>query len=162
MKSPKKLRTVDVENDEPRLSIETDAITRLFHFLDLEVNDWSIPEGDLAIRFVTEADCSQLHQQFFDDPEVTDVMTFPGDTEDEHAGDLAVCPAVAASACRDHQTSFAEEVTLYLIHGWLHLAGLDDKTESGVTQMRSAESLVMESIRQAGSLPSFEWADTGV
>ena len=33
----------------------------------------------------------------------------------------------------------SHEITLYLIHGWLHLYGFNDKTETEIKAMRLAE-----------------------
>ncbi len=150
-------RIVEVESADPRLRFDPQAVVRLFHFLDQHIAGWRIPQGDLAIRFVDEDSCRLLHADFFNDPDLTDVMTFPGDPEDDHAGDLAVCPAYAASAAPEHGTKFAEELTLYLVHGWLHLAGLSDLTLAKTIAMRKAEETVMTRLQAAEIIPAFSW-----
>ena len=137
-------RLVETDVGDSRLVIDRDSVSALIHFLDTADIPWTIPEGDLAIAFVDEATCKNLHTTFFQDDSVTDVMTFPGMAEDDHAGDLAICPAYASAHAAEYGQSFAEELTLYLIHGWLHLAGLDDRTEVAIAEMRSAEKTVME------------------
>ena len=152
-------RIVEVESEESRLIFDSDEVTALFHFLDTEspLAPLKLAPGDLAIRFVTPEASGELHAEFFDDPDPTDVMTFPGDPEDEHAGDLAVSPAYAADAAPRHGTLFAEELTLYLVHGWLHLLGHDDQSEETTREMRAAEAQLMGRLKAAGKIPSFEW-----
>lgn len=152
-------RLVEVESEDPRLDYRPADVARLFHCLDEKIGGWRIPDGDLAIRFVDEDSCRKLHADFFNDPELTDVMTFPGDPEDEHAGDLAVCPSYAAQSAPEHHLSFAEELALYLVHGWLHLAGLDDRDDAVAAAMRQAETAVMERLRAADCIPRFVWRD---
>lgn len=158
MKMP---RVVEVESTDSRLTFDASAIAKLFHFLDTDavLESFHLPLGDLAVRFVDLAECRQLHEAFFGDPDPTDVMTFPGEAEDEHAGDLAVCPAYAAEAAPEHGTSFAEELTLYLVHGWLHLVGHDDRSPETVAAMRAAEQTVMKRLREAGKNPEFIWRE---
>lgn len=150
-------RLVEVGCEEARLDFDESAVGALFAFLDAEVDRWQIPDGDLSIQFVDEAICRRLHNDFFGDPEVTDVMTFPGDPGDAHAGDLAICPAHAVDSAIAHGLSFSEEVTLYLVHGWLHLAGLDDRSEATVPAMREAEAVLMNRLRENKSIPNFRW-----
>ena len=80
--------------------------------------------------------------------EITE-LTFPGDPDDNHAGDIAICPFIAAKAAGRENTPFAVELTLYLVHAWLHLAGLDDREEDQQAEMRRAERQLMEHLQNA-------------
>lgn len=62
-------------------------------------------------------------------------------------GEVYVCPATAQVAAPQHGTSVSFEVVLYIVHGVLHLAGLDDRTASDREHMRNAEKRVLTSIR---------------
>jgi probable rRNA maturation factor len=53
--------------------------------------------------------------------------------------------------------AFAEELTLYLVHGWLHLAGFDDLTPSKKRVMRRAEARAMKLLRDQRCLPTFQF-----
>ncbi len=150
-------RSVDFLNEEPRLELEPDSVRACIAVLD-RGPEFAVPPGSLEIAFVDLEACCRLHGAFFGDPDPTDVMTFPGDPEDGHAGDVAVCPAVAAKACRENGTTFPEELTLYLVHGWLHLAGLDDRDEDGRAGMRRAEALLMERLAAGGALLACRWS----
>lgn len=146
-------RTVETLNEVPGFRIDTAAVEKLIRTLD-EFEAFSIPPGHLDIAYITVERCCELHEQHFGDPDPTDVMTFPGDADEEHAGDIAICPQYAAEACLEHGTSFAEEVTLYLIHAWLHLAGFDDLNESSIAGMREAEERLMTYILNTCGLPA--------
>lgn len=149
-------RQIDVTVDEPALRIEAGTVQRCLTALD-GFEDYSVPKGSMGIAFVSRDACCRLHAEFFGDPDPTDVMTFPGDAEDDHAGDVAICPDVAARQCVGENTSFNEELTLYLVHAWLHLAGLDDRNPAGMAEMRAAESILMQRLRNASSLLAAEW-----
>lgn len=150
------MRPVDVLNQEPRLAICEKSVRKCVASMD-EMDQETIPAGSLGIAFVTEAECSRLHSTFFEDPDVTDVMTFPGEPDDQHAGDIAICPAVAAAAATDSGLPFKEELTLYLVHAWLHLAGMEDQSDPGRADMRAAETRLMRLLRTRNCLLEATW-----
>lgn len=52
-------------------------------------------------------------------------------------------------------SQFSSELTLYLVHGWLHLAGYDDLVPTKKRAMRRAEARAMKLLRTTGALPRF-------
>lgn len=150
------MRPVELLVSDPRLQIDEASLVRCVLAIDSH-GGFPVPPGSLEVAFVDGESCCRLHQLFFGDPDITDVMTFPGDAEDAHAGDIAICPAVAGPAARLAGLPFNEELTLYLVHGCLHLAGLDDRTESDQRAMRSAEDQLMRHLRAAGALLDATW-----
>jgi len=50
---------------------------------------------------------------------------------------------------------FSRELSLYLIHGWLHLAGYDDRSEAERTQMRAAEKDALDLLETAQKVPRY-------
>lgn len=149
-------RIVDSVVEEPRLWLDPESVRTCIAALDA-CPEYSVPAGGLEVAFVDLEACSRLHAGFFGDPDPTDVMTFPGDPEDDHAGDVALCPAVAAGSFPENGTTFREELTLYLVHAWLHLAGLDDREEADRASMRQAEALLMERLATGGALLDCRW-----
>jgi probable rRNA maturation factor len=61
---------------------------------------------------------------------------------------------------RERGIPLAEELSLYLIHGWLHLIGFDDIDESDRKIMRREEKHAMDYIRELGAWPDFLLAST--
>ncbi|NDV63256.1 rRNA maturation RNase YbeY [Puniceicoccales bacterium CK1056] len=151
------MRTVELVISDERLSMVEPSLVQCIEVLE-QCPEICLPDGALEVAFVDETTCSQLHESFFDDPEVTDVMTFPGSPEDDHAGDIAICPAVAMEASQHSGMSFHEELSLYLVHACLHLTGLDDREEDDVKEMRAAEESVMRQLRKAKALLNAEWS----
>jgi len=124
----------------------------LFGALD-GAGTFQAPPGELSVVFVSEEEISRIHADFMGDPNPTDVITFPGDRELKQAGEIIVCPAIALSYASEHGTDFSEELTLYLIHGYLHLCGFEDKEDADRAKMRRAEAKALEIV--AATLPSF-------
>ncbi len=53
------------------------------------------------------------------------------------------------------QEAFSAELTLYVVHGWLHLAGYDDLQPAKKRRMRAAEKRAMGLLRSKNALPVF-------
>ena len=149
-------RTVGLVVGDGRLKVSAESVERCLAELDRS-QAFIVAPGSIDVACVNEADSGHLHRDFFDDPEPTDVMTFPGDPEDAHAGDIAICPSIAFHSAQREGLGFTEELTLYLVHAWLHLAGLDDQEADSRADMRRAEALLMEHLRSNGALLEADW-----
>ena len=116
---------------------------------------FSIGDGDLSVVFVDDAAIARVHESFMSDPSPTDVITFPADPEMESAGEIVI--SVDHARCRATEVAipFSRELTLYLIHGWLHLAGYDDHTEGDREAMRAAENQALDLVEEAKSCIPF-------
>ena len=53
------------------------------------------------------------------------------------------------------QNKFSTELTLYVVHGWLHLAGYDDLQPAKKRRMRAAEARAMKLLQTAKAVPEF-------
>ena len=116
---------------------------------------------EVSIHCVSSEDISKLHEEYFDDPSPTDCITFPIDDKEEDTfykvlGDVFVCPEVALSYSHTHIVSFEEELTLYIVHGLLHLLGCDDIEEEEEKQMRAEESSCMSLLKEKNLILSFK------
>ena len=74
---------------------------------------------------------------------------------DAMAGEICVSVDTALAYAKKHRRVFAEELLLYVVHGWLHLAGYDDLQPAKKRRMRAAEKRAMALLREAGALPEF-------
>lgn len=140
--------------------LDEQQLQALVDFLD-SLPDIRIGKGELSLVFFSDEDLAQMHGEYCDDPSPTDVITFEGDADMDFAGEIFVSAERALEEAPRHGHSFAEELTLYLVHGWLHLAGLDDIAEADRTQMREAERRVMDALRAAGKVPQFRFVEAG-
>lgn len=153
--SPNESKRAQVSNACPQLQASPAGIERLFIVLD-RYGGFDAPSGELSIAFISKEEIARIHDQFMQDPSVTDVITFPGDPEDGIAGEICVCPQVALDYSRAHESDFSEELSLYLIHGYLHLCGFDDIEDEDRASMRKAETIAMTTLKTHDALPEFE------
>ncbi len=124
---------------------------------DLGPSDFppAVPPGELSLAFLTDAALARIHADFLDDPSTTDVITFEGNAALESAGEICLSPDTAAAFAATHNRNFSEELTLYIVHGWLHLAGYDDLKPAKKRRMRAAETRAMDLLRAHKAVPSF-------
>jgi probable rRNA maturation factor len=148
-------RRVEIRNGCRGLSFQESSVRRLFHILD--AGPFRPPAGDLSLAFISLTELRALHLRHLADDSATDVLSFPGNPSWSFAGEILVAPAMAHRRCRRYGTSFSEELSLYLIHGTLHLCGLDDLNPDDAEKMRRAEEDCLQRLREHGALPEFLW-----
>ncbi len=115
----------------------------------------ALPAGELSIVFLTDAALAELHGRFLDDPSTTDVITFEGVPEMGTAGEICVSVDTAARYACDRNTDFSRELLLYVVHGWLHLAGYDDLRPAKKRRMRAAEARALALLDGCFAAPLF-------
>ncbi len=119
-------------------------------------------EVELSVVFVDEQTIAELNARFAGKEGSTDVLSFPIDEEPPESGrhpdsggsgpgepsepddlplllgDVYVCPAVAARNAPDHAGTYEDELALLVVHGILHLLGMDhtDSREAAVMERR--------------------------
>jgi len=157
-------RPVKVYCGHPKLRFTRPAVAAAIHALDAAAapatdcnrGTWHLPAGELSVAFLTDPALTRLHADFLDDPSRTDVITFPPATPGhEQAGEICISVDTARTYAAQHDHAFAEELTLYLVHGYLHLAGYDDHAPLTRKQMRGAERQALAALRAAKKMPEF-------
>jgi probable rRNA maturation factor len=104
---------------------------------------------EVSVYFVNTKTISSLHKQFFGDSSTTDTISFPLDLDkDENyriLGEVFVCPKTGVDYASEYQSDAYFEITLYLVHGLLHLLGYDDLGKKEI-EMRHAEHRHMNNL----------------
>ena len=93
-----------------------------------------VDEGHVAVEFVGEERIAELNARWRGKEAPTDVLSFPVDESGEavgprELGDVVICP--------EHTTDLREAV----VHGVLHLVGMDHETDDGEMLAVQAEIL---------------------
>jgi probable rRNA maturation factor len=153
-------RLVSIRNAHPRLRFNRAAVVRVIHTLDARQSAFrpppsAIAPGELSLVFLTDPALAKIHGDFMGDPTATDVITFAGDPAAGQAGEICISADTAAAYARVHRHDFSAELTLYVVHGWLHLAGFDDLQPAKKRRMRAAEKRAMTLLRTAKAVPAF-------
>jgi probable rRNA maturation factor len=156
-------REIAITNRHPRLRFRRADVVRVITTLEsnlagLRIPPSAIPPGEFSLVFLTDPAQAKIHGAFMDDPTATDVITFAGNPAAGLAGEICVSADTAWAYAKSHRRDFSAELTLYLVHGWLHLAGYDDRQPAKKRRMRAAEKRAMALLRKARAVPGFRFA----
>ena len=132
-----------------------------FHFEDVEfelpneqkLSDWlqSVAESEgkefveVNYIFCSDERLREMNVEFLDHDYYTDVITFPY-AEDAVHGDVFISSERVADNAKTLQVPFEHELCRVLVHGVLHLAGYQDKTEAAEQVMREREDFYLKRI----------------
>lgn len=87
-------------------------------------------QGEIGLRLMDDAGIRALNRIFRRHDAATDVLSFPG-AAPGYAGDIAISLDTAGRQARAQRHSVDTEVRILLLHGLLHLSGLDHETDNG-------------------------------
>ena len=159
---PAPRRQLSISNAHPRLRFSRPTVAKAIAVLDAHAPKFlgGCPPGELSLAFVTDSAIAKIHGAFMADPTPTDVITFDGDPAAGLAGEICLSADTAAAYAKTHGKDFPAELTLYLVHGWLHLAGYDDVQPAKTRRMRAAEKRAMALLHAARAVPVFRLVAT--
>lgn len=116
------------------------------------------PGCELSVTLVDIPDMTELHVRWMDEPGPTDVLSFPMDelrlpAAGEAAapgilGDIVICPQVASEQAGAAGHSLADELTVLLTHGILHLLGFDHATPTEHAEMFGRQDQLIAAWRE--------------
>ncbi len=97
--------------------------------------------GELEVLLADDRVLRRLNRDFRGKNQATDVLSFPAPPElaGVHAGDLAISLETAARQAEEHGHTLRDEIRILLLHGVLHLVGMDHETDEGEMAVREAE-----------------------
>ncbi len=107
-------------------------------------------KGDVDVLLGSDSTLRRLNREFRGKDKSTDVLSFtvaegmPGN----RAGDLAISVETAARQADEFDHSVSDEICVLMLHGLLHLSGMDHESDKGEMAGREAQ------LREALSLPS--------
>ena len=128
----------------PYAPLSKPALTRFFNRARQAVG----LTGEVEVLLTSDAELKRLNRSFRGKNKATDVLSFPafvpegfpaGFPVPDTAGDLAISLETAARQASAFGHSLEDEVRILLLHGLLHLSGLDHETDNGEMAAREAE-----------------------
>jgi probable rRNA maturation factor len=133
-------------------------------------------ETEVSLLFVDEGAIADLNARFLGKDGPTDVLAFPIDEEPAESGrspdsggsgpgfsaepeevptllgDVVICPAVAYRNAPEHAGTYEDEIALLVVHGLLHLIGLDheDADEAEIMEAKERDLLARHHRTEGG------------
>ena len=103
--------------------------------------------GELCVRVTNDIGIHLINREHLGHDYPTDVISFSyGCTPPHIEGELVVSVDTARARSRELGWSIESELILYVVHGTLHLTGMDDHDPSDRAAMRQAEHEVMTAL----------------
>ena len=94
---------------------------------------------ELAYLFCDDQKILEVNRQYLQHDFFTDIITFDYSEGDAIAGDIFISLETVRSNSQKYHTPYEEELHRVIIHGVLHLCGLQDKSRREQIAMREAE-----------------------
>jgi probable rRNA maturation factor len=100
-----------------------------------------IKDYEISLAFVDNPTIHRHNKHFLEHDEPTDVLSFPlsDPSAKKLMGELVLGVEVAREQSSECGHDVQVELTLYVIHGLLHLCGYDDKSDQAAQEMRARE-----------------------
>jgi probable rRNA maturation factor len=97
--------------------------------------------GEVDVLLTSDEEIRRFNRTFRKKNKATDVLSFPAPEElaGQHSGDLAISLDTAARQAESFGHSLNDEIKILLLHGLLHLAGMDHEVDSGEMAARESE-----------------------
>jgi len=95
------------------------------------------PGRAFCCLITSDKELRRLNREFRNQDHATDILSFPTADSGAFLGDIAISLAKANQQAAEHGHSVAQEVQILMLHGLLHLLGMDHETDGG--QMAQAE-----------------------
>lgn len=155
---------VDVADNQDCLPVDAEAMREVVcQTLQAE----QVAAATISIAIVDNPTMHKLNRQYLNHDYETDVLSFllecSGGSNDEPAGiprgdgktidgEIIVSSEYAAKLAPEFGWQPLDEMTLYIVHGLLHLCGYDDLTEAELPVMRQREAEVLAILGQTQPL----------
>ncbi len=100
--------------------------------------------GVIGIRITSDAEIHRINLAHLGHDYPTDVISFSYRCESPWIeGELVASCETAVRCAKELGWSAANELLLYIVHGTLHIAGMDDQSDEERDAMRDAERIVL-------------------
>lgn len=146
---------VSVVDEQDDVAVETGVLAELARAV--LVSEGIEGPAELSLSFVDEARMAELNERYRGHSGPTDVLSFGMDEPSEPygggapvmLGDVVICPEVAARNAPYHGHSVREELSLLVVHGVLHLLGMDHEEPAEAEAMEARETRHLSEFRGA-------------
>lgn len=104
--------------------------------------------GEIGYMFVNDDKILEVNREYLGHDYYTDIITFDYDEDDVISGDLVISLDTIRSNAEGLQKDYDEELHRVIIHGVLHLCGINDKGPGEREIMEAAENRALAMRKQ--------------
>jgi probable rRNA maturation factor len=116
--------------------------------------------GDASIVFTDDMEIHQLNKDYREIDQPTDVLSFPSEeidpqTDSWYLGDVIISVERARSQADAASHPFHEELSMLIVHGCLHLSGLDHFTDEEKNVMKTHQETILKTL----GIENYSWPE---
>ena len=104
--------------------------------------------GDVGYMFVSDEKILEVNREYLGHDYYTDVITFDYDEDDIVSGDVVISLDTVRSNAELFGKDYDDELHRVIIHGILHLCGINDKGPGEREIMEAAENKALEMLKK--------------
>jgi len=116
---------------------------------DRELRRWAkavfAGKGAVTLRYVAATEARHLNRKFRGKDYATNVLSFPY-ARKPLAGDIVICAPVVAREAREQGKAVGAHHAHLLVHGLLHLRGLDHEHDADAARMEKQERRILAAL----------------
>lgn len=103
--------------------------------------------GEIGYMFVNDDKILEVNNEYLGHNYYTDIITFDYDEDDVISGDIVISLDTVRSNAEQYGKDYNEELHRVIIHGILHLCGINDKGPGEREIMEAAENKALAMIK---------------
>ena len=120
----------------------------------LEVLNWD-PQGMVSVAFVSKQKSRDINNKYAKNDYPTDVLSFSYPVQEsaatihrtkDYSGEIVITSQIAAEQAMKYNVDFKSEIALLLVHGILHLSGLDHQDHDQKASFERLQSVILKSL----------------
>jgi len=125
-----------VHNEIKSLKLSHKDLTKATEWLCTTIK---LPVKTIDIIFTDDENLRELHENYLNDANYTDVMTFNLGTSDTIEGEIYISKERARENASKYDVPLENEICRLITHACLHLAGYQDNNDENRKQMKQKE-----------------------
>jgi rRNA maturation RNase YbeY len=116
---------------------------RVNRLIERTLKNEGIREGDVNVVYFNDEDIESMNIHYLGHHYPTDVISFKLD-EEPLLAEIYIGAEVADRRKNEFKVSLSQEIARYAVHGALHVAGYDDKTDAEKNLMKNLENKYLD------------------
>lgn len=103
--------------------------------------------GDISYIFCSDEKILEINKEYLQHDYFTDIITFDYTEDDCISGDIFISLDTVKSNSEEFNTDYEDEIHRIVIHGILHLCGINDKSPEEREYMTLCENKALEMLK---------------
>ena len=103
--------------------------------------------GDISYIFCSDDKILEVNREYLQHDYYTDIITFDYSKDNVISGDIFISLDTVKSNSEKFNTAYEDEIHRVIIHGILHLCGINDKTDNEQEEMTRNENEALKILK---------------